>query len=346
MRLLASALLIVLLLPRFDALFFGSDPEPEKPNDRLKKEKEQEKKDEEVFHEATDEAHDLPHMSPHIDDPLNVGGEGFDQKSILGSEEEAELFSEKSREEQEKGLRALIPKIDEDGNGTVSKPELVKWITHSLVTLKNEEAQKRFPDHDYDEDGKFTWKDHLYATYGFEPTEQQLKDGVPGIDKDEAEEYTHQLDLFRASDLDKNNELSWEEFKAFFRPEEYPHTQELEIKKVLIEHDTNKDGGLDLKEFLKAELHENDDAEWTKIETERFSKNWDLDKDGLLKGVEIRAWWMPNNEEVAKEEVEHLFGVADSNGDKQLSVDEMVTHLDTFVGSQATNYGEHLKDEL
>ena len=79
---------------------------------------------------------------------------------------------------------------------------------------------------------------------------------------------------------------------------------------------------------------------------ERFSKNWDLDKDGLLKGVEIRAWWMPNNEEVAKEEVEHLFGVADSNGDKQLSVDEMVTHLDTFVGSQATNYGEHLKDEL
>ena len=30
-------------------------------------------------------------------------------------------------------------------------------------TLKEEEATNRFPDHDYNDDGKFTWNDHLYG---------------------------------------------------------------------------------------------------------------------------------------------------------------------------------------
>ena len=55
---------------------------------------------------------------------------------------------------------------------------------------------------------------------------------------------------------------------------------------------------------------------------------------------------MPSNDEVAREETEHLMGVADDNKDAQLSVDEIIKHLDTFAGSQATNYGQHFKDEL
>lgn len=311
-----------------DGLFFGSDAQEDEDDG-----------------EPPEEAHDLPHLDPHPDDNLTVGADGFDQKAFLGSEEEAQLYTGKDREEQEKMLRALIPKMDEDGNGAITKTELTKWIAHSVNTLKNQEAKNRFADHDYNEDGKFGWNDHLYSVFGFEPSEEELKKGIPGAE-DTKEEHEHQLELFRVADVDHNKELSYEEFKAFFRPEDYPHTQELEIKNILRQFDADKDGGLNLNEFIKAELHDDDDKEWIKIETDRFNNNWDKNKDGVLKGAEIVSWWMPSNDEVAREETEHLFGVADDNKDAQLSVDEIIKHLDTFAGSQATNYGQHFKDEL
>ena len=77
------------------------------------------------------------------------------------------------------------------------------------------------------------------------------------------------LDLFKTCDVDKDNFLSLEEFQAFSRPEDFNHTQGLEISRILHEHDTNKDGAIDVKEFLHAELHEDDPKEWIEIETVR-----------------------------------------------------------------------------
>lgn len=56
--------------------------------------------------------------------------------------------------------------------------------------------------------------------------------------------------------------------------------------------------------------------------------------------------------ELAEEEVTHLFAAADDNHDNNLSYDEIVNHYDIFVGSEVTDYGEHLvnmdrfRDEL
>ena len=40
--------------------------------------------------------------------------------------------------------------------------------------------------------------------------------------------------------------------------------------------------------------------------------------------------------------MDHLFSSADDDMDEQLSFDEVVEHHDVFVGSEATDYGEHL----
>lgn len=59
-----------------------------------------------------------------------------------------------------------------------------------------------------------------------------------------------------------------------------------------------------------------------------------------------------NFSEVAGEEVSHLFAAADTNHDNRLSYQEIIDNHDTFVGSEATDYGDHLqnihkfKDEL
>lgn len=59
-----------------------------------------------------------------------------------------------------------------------------------------------------------------------------------------------------------------------------------------------------------------------------------------------------NYSDVATDEVNHLFAAADSDQDDRLSYDEIIDNHDLFVGSEATDYGDHLqnidkfKDEL
>lgn len=50
--------------------------------------------------------------------------------------------------------------------------------------------------------------------------------------------------------------------------------------------------------------------------------------------------------------MEHLFAASDDDHDEILTFPEIVEHYDVFVGSEATDYGDHLhnihqfKDEL
>jgi len=300
-----------------------------------------------AIQKATKESEEaaMPHLSPHPEDDLELGAEHFDQKAFLGSEEKVREFQDMLYGEKVQGLTKLFGKIDVDGNKTISVMELEKWVLNSLKTLKEEEAKNSFNAHDYDEDGKFSWEDNLYSQFGIIPTAEELEKGVPGAEGT-VEEHKFKLDLFKTCDVDKDNFLSLEEFQAFSRPEDFNHTQGLEISRILHEHDTNKDGAIDVKEFLHAELHEDDPKEWIEIETERFHTNWDSDKDGVLKGIEIRAWLMPSNKEVASEEIIHLFSVADENKDSVLDLEEIIKHHETFGGSQATNWGKHIVDEL
>lgn len=48
--------------------------------------------------------------------------------------------------------------------------------------------------------------------------------------------------------------------------------------------------------------------------------------------------------EIAEEEVEHLFASADDDHDGLLSFAEILEHHDVFVGSEATDYGDHLNN--
>lgn len=60
----------------------------------------------------------------------------------------------------------------------------------------------------------------------------------------------------------------------------------------------------------------------------------------------------PNHSDVATDEVDHLFASADDNHDDRLAHKEIIEHSETFVGSEATDFGEqlhelgHIGDEL
>lgn len=46
--------------------------------------------------------------------------------------------------------------------------------------------------------------------------------------------------------------------------------------------------------------------------------------------------------EIAEEEVDHLFVASDDDHNAVLSFLEIIDHYDIFVGSEATDYGDHL----
>lgn len=91
------------------------------------------------------------------------------------------------------------------------------------------------------------------------------------------------------------------------------------------------------------------DSEWYQLEKDRFESEYDKNKDGQLNREEMRAWLIPDIQQTAKEEVDHLITEADHDKDEKLSIQEIVEEYQLFVGSEATNYGEHLenlKEEL
>lgn len=72
--------------------------------------------------------------------------------------------------------------------------------------------------------------------------------------------------------------------------------------------------------------------------------------DRLFQGVWINSVFL--SRDVAIEEVDHLFASSDDDHDDRLSYDEIINNYEIFVGSEATDYGDHLqnidnfKDEL
>lgn len=48
--------------------------------------------------------------------------------------------------------------------------------------------------------------------------------------------------------------------------------------------------------------------------------------------------------EIAEEEVDHLFVSSDADHDNVLTFTEILDNHDIFVGSEATDYGEHLQN--
>jgi len=56
--------------------------------------------------------------------------------------------------------------------------------------------------------------------------------------------------LFLAADVDKDGNLSKEEFRYFYTPEDYPHMQPVVLLGVMNRFDTDKDGKITFDEFI------------------------------------------------------------------------------------------------
>jgi len=274
----------------------------------------------------------------------HVHGEGeehdsaFDHEAILGSRKEAEKFDELTPEEAKKRLKLLLEKMDRNMDGNVERQELYAWILRSFKSLSKEDSDDRFEDADSNEDGKVSWEEYKSEEYDFGDEDIDLSD------PDMAEEWKLMEEdrfLFLAADANSDGTLDKVEFLAFSHPEEDEAMKPHVLQQVLEARDKDGDGSIDFQEYLGSR-GEGKDKEWLLSEKDRFDSELDKNEDNLLSREEILAWIIPSNEDIATEEVDHLFAGADSDLDGRLSFEEVLNNHDLFVGSEATDYGDHL----
>ncbi|XP_012275235.1 reticulocalbin-2 isoform X2 [Orussus abietinus] len=257
----------------------------------------------------------------------------FDHEAILGSIKQAEVFNKLSPEESKRRLMILLTKMDLNNNKLIERNELKAWILRSFDMLSAEESRDRLDDADTDEDGKVTWEEILLDTYGSDPEDLVLDAKL--VEDDRA--------TFQAADFNKDGYLDSDEFRAYTHPEETSRMFPLILSQALAEKDTNNDSFISFQEFLGNRAKDGD-KEWLIIEKDKFDNELDKDKDGRLDLNEILAWLVPSNEDIATDEVDHLFAVSDDDHDDQLTFKEVLDHYDIFVGSEALDYGDHLHD--
>lgn len=254
---------------------------------------------------------------------------------------EAEEFDNLPPEESKRRLSLLVQKMDLNNDRFVDRHELKAWILKSFKKLSEEEAEDRFDDLDENSDEKLSWAEYVKDVYGMESEDGVRRNTLD--DKEEAKLMDDDRQMFQAADTDKDGFLSVDEHVKFHSPEEHPEMLPIILQQTLRDKDTNNDGRIDFQEFISDQA-KNHDKEWLLTEKDKFDKDFDKDHDGYLNHVEILTWIVPSNDEVATDEVEHLFAATDDDHDDRLSYVEIIEKYDIFVGSEATDYGDHLQN--
>ncbi|CAI9726516.1 reticulocalbin-2 isoform X1 [Octopus vulgaris] len=262
--------------------------------------------------------------------------------AILGSKKAEEEFNELPPDEAKERLTRLIPMMDLNKDGKLVLPELQSWIYNSFKNLDKDEINEEFSSMDTDGDKKVTWEEYVHKFYSYTPEflkEMKMKGGqendeILKIIEDDEEK-------FKVADRNKDGNLDVSEFPAVLHPYDYDFMYDHEIKRALREHDKNGDNKIDLAEYgMDNEMTQSDEAE--KIAEKVKFGEFDTNKDGFLDTEEMKPWIIPSTMENSKEEAEHIMGEADTNKDNILTKEEILENFETFVGSQATDYGKHL----
>ncbi|CAJ0609893.1 unnamed protein product [Cylicocyclus nassatus] len=273
---------------------------------------------------------------PDKDAAHQKGGEHdnkYDHDQFLGKDTAAE-FDELTPEKSKERLAKLVPKMDSDGDGFVEEKELREHITFMQKRYVNNDVERTWKNYKDDKikDGKIKWEDYREMVYGSPSGEGQE------LSPEYAKMIARDEKRWKVADYDSNGVLDRTEYGCFMHPEDCDHMRDVVVAETVEDIDKNKDGFVDLEEYIGDMYRPEDypelngkEPDWVASEREMFREHRDKDGDGKLNQDEMRDWIMPIGFDHAEAEARHLVGIADDNKDGKLSMDEILAHYDTFV---------------
>jgi len=327
-------------------------------------------------YEAHDDsrAHSIKYRNDRLSDEV-FGSEEYDHDAILG-EEDSDMFESLPQEEAKLRFNKIFSKMDSNDDDMLTRAELGSWIRYVTSKYVQKEVDEQFSETDENNDGKLSWKEIEKANYqelvNFEEAERNGSD--LNLDPEDLEERKIKSEMaknlgqeqqrkrderrFRYADINNDKFLSEEEFGMFLHPEEFKRMRDILVTEVIEDIDLDKDGRISEEEYLKDMW--NDDTfdevsrdptkdendvlrapSWVGEESTTFRELYDEDKDGYLDRKEISVWLIGDEDDNVDNEVDHLFKEADDDKNNFLSRHEVVVeHMDIFVGSQATEFGD------
>jgi Ca2+-binding EF-hand superfamily protein len=270
--------------------------------------------------------------------------EDLDNEALLGGRQNADEFSKLSSDQAKMYVQNLMSKskMDTNEDGFVSFRELLRWIEQSFGRMAQEESDEMFTEEDKNGDGKLDWHEHHANNFNLEDPES--KETIQLLQEDRL--------MWQAADLNRDGSLNSHEYSLFTSPEDHPEMQDVVYNLTMNRRDRDQDNKLSFDEYIRGEDGQIPDksSENYAVEKDRFEKDLDTDKDGFLGKNEILSWIIPNDQQSALIEAEHLMELCDDDKDDKLSLEELTKHISELANSEATNFGEHLSasvhDEL
>lgn len=265
----------------------------------------------------------------------------YDHQAFLGKDQ-VKYFENLSPEESKQRLGIIYDKIDQDGDGMVTSKELEEWIEYVQLRFIKRNVESQWVNYKGHENGSLRWGHYKEKTYG------QLADESDETVNKKFRFASHlKRDRKRWDKADQDNDgyLTIEEFTDFLHPEESNFMKDLVIEETIEDIDKDNDGKISKAEYLK-DLWPEDGKEpdWLADEKDNFDKHRDKNADGFLDKEEVKAWILPDGYNHIVAETNHLIYASDENRDGVLSREEVLNNFEVFVGSQATDFGEAIRN--
>lgn len=143
---------------------------------------------------------------------------------------------------------------------------------------------------------------------------------------------------WKLADENGDTLLTKGEFKYLLHPDMgHEGLQELFVQEATEDMDTDRDGKIDMSEYLRhvedmASPEEKKDENWLHTQKTNFGRFLDKNKDGSLDIDELRSWFVPSKEKVYSESASRLLAIGDSNDDKKLSTVEILENYVDYMG--------------
>ncbi|XP_075211432.1 stromal cell derived factor mayday isoform X1 [Lycorma delicatula] len=254
-------------------------------------------------------------------------------------------------------LESIFLKVDKDNDGQLSIDEVSQYInlrTQEHIDSAMQENYGLFMSIDVDpRNGLVSWEEyHKYFLMQNGLSEDYANKHVEkhsSLDRVLKEAISRDKASWSEAARNDPDFLTLDEFLAFRHPESSHITILGLVEELLDKLDRNDDDILTEDEFAQLKVGDNGEALLSQGEKERreeFRTLVDTNSDGKADRKELVMYIDPKNPRHAKEEAISLVALADTSHDGKLSLQEVLSKVDLFLGSKMVDTARSFHDEF